>query len=1004
MKMSNYLAKAQAHKRLTLSIVLLSVFTIAGLVSINNSISAMLSDVDKTSYEGQSAMFLEKREIISGFPDGTFRGYLSVNRAQAAKMLLLAGGRDINRIITGGVEIFPDLVQGEWYEQYVLSAVQYGIMKGYPDGTFGPQNPINRAEFLKMVTITFDLDTYIEYHYTDVPDNVWFAQYAGAAEKYNLFLYDTDVLNPAQAMTRDEVAWALYQMLIYKENDIIIRTPSDFTPTGVAIQPQVLSEVAFSPPTNNLNPAAPVGPAPVAPVAPAPAPASPLSNCTDTDATDTFPLGINQNEEGVVSIPDGLGGTAIFTDFCLDGLGPNVLLEYFCSNLGALTSEKLNCPAICDNGACVRGNIDQNAIDPRRPTGTFDVPASSSSSQGPAGAPVPAPAPPVAAPVPVPAPVSTPVPPPPPPPPPPPAVTTSSTLFITQKTTGIAGTADLGQKDVTLIAFEGIGGVESINIIQVSFSAVGGVTSARNVDNYSLWADTNNDGAVDLKLQEFVQVNNAGVIAFSQIGNGGVGFTVGSALPIRLEVHGNIGDVIRNPNLQLQFALDSELSNSIQSHTQTAFLSGIQRDGQCPQSRCNTFLTTAEAKTFTITDGGSPPPPPLPPPPSTPQVTGSLSVKKNALPIFVQNLLGGTLSENIATYEFRSLRNSIDIREIQIRDRSNRSGRSIQELRLYFTGSSQPFAVANNITCPSFPGIPSSALFCANIAPSVFRLSQNQDRDIFVRAFIKLDSNGGVSGDTVEIGFDNGSVGVRAFDNNVGAFLLANNGNGVDDGEVVFDPVQSFGPNREIFGNIFDVSMSAISTMENGLFDADGSTVPTGVSQIGGIRITAKDNTNFLSGLNSVRMSDFIFTVELRNILVDKNSLKIYEKRNSLANNKIACEAVGPGETPIPGQFLPAVSYVICQNLAFTDVLDTMIPPGFSSTFILEGDVVNNRVNNALISSLQVKLERYNDRSSVTRVDPLSSVAWFDNDGVTNAIFFYVPIRDETVRSTLYQN
>ncbi|MDA1209340.1 MAG: S-layer homology domain-containing protein, partial [bacterium] len=467
MKMNNYLHTSQMHKRLILGIGVLSVFTLVAIQSLSSVLTASLDDVDRTSYEGQAALFLEKRDIIDGFPDGTFRGYLSVNRVQAAKMLLLAGGRDVNLIATGGAQAFPDLSQGEWYEQYVLNALRYGIMQGYPDGTFGPENPINRAEFLKMVTLTFDLEKHLEYHYTDVPDNVWFAQYTGAAEKYNLFLYDTDVLKPSEAMTRNEVAWALYQVLIYKEKDIIIRTPSDFTPTTVAIQPQVLSESSFSAPVEDVKPAAPVelAPAPTtaAPVPdPVPTPATPLAsiNCTDTDKTTSFPLGINQNEAGVVSIPDGLGGTSIFADFCLEGLGPNVLLEYYCSSLGALTSEKLNCPGICDEGACTVENIDPNAVDPRRPTGTLSMPASSSSSLSNNGGPPP-PSPPINPPPPPPPPpsIAPPVNPPsnpPPPPPPPPAVTTSATLSITQQTTGLAGTAAINDRDVPLLAFEGL--------------------------------------------------------------------------------------------------------------------------------------------------------------------------------------------------------------------------------------------------------------------------------------------------------------------------------------------------------------------------------------------------------------------------------------------------------------------------------------------------------------------------------------------------------------------
>ena len=203
-------------------------FTIGLGISKNQSpnlSASTLSDIDPLSYEGIAALYLQREGIIEGYPDGTFRGYTAVNRVEGAKMLLIAGKYEILSLVNNGR--FPDVQSEEWYERYAMNAVRYGLMQGYPNGTFGPSFTVNRAEFLKMLTGAFELDQNVPFSYIDVPPNSWFAKYAGIAQKYNLFLYDQDRLFPAGLMTRDEVAWAIYQILIFKEVGTVVATPFD---------------------------------------------------------------------------------------------------------------------------------------------------------------------------------------------------------------------------------------------------------------------------------------------------------------------------------------------------------------------------------------------------------------------------------------------------------------------------------------------------------------------------------------------------------------------------------------------------------------------------------------------------------------------------------------------------------------------------------------------------------------------------------------------------------
>jgi len=94
---------------------------------------------------------LVKRGVIAGYSDGTFKPDEIVTRGQFAKMLCLAQG-----IPTDGSNTFTD-VKGHWAESYISALVTNGIIGGYPDGTFRPEARISRAEICSVIARAMDL-------------------------------------------------------------------------------------------------------------------------------------------------------------------------------------------------------------------------------------------------------------------------------------------------------------------------------------------------------------------------------------------------------------------------------------------------------------------------------------------------------------------------------------------------------------------------------------------------------------------------------------------------------------------------------------------------------------------------------------------------------------------------------------------------------------------------------------------------------------------------------
>ncbi len=160
---------------------------------------------------GKAAAELHRRGILGGFPDGQFKGDRPVNRAEAAKFLLLARYGTVATVGNNGR--FRDVKDGEWYVPYVVTAAQKGIIEGYGDGTFRPGQTVNTVEFLAMLARTFALTQPPRSTYTDVPADSWYVLLAGMAQQYTLFPSRTTRLFPDRALTREDVAVAIYQYL-----------------------------------------------------------------------------------------------------------------------------------------------------------------------------------------------------------------------------------------------------------------------------------------------------------------------------------------------------------------------------------------------------------------------------------------------------------------------------------------------------------------------------------------------------------------------------------------------------------------------------------------------------------------------------------------------------------------------------------------------------------------------------------------------------------------------
>lgn len=121
--------------------------------------AATFPDVEPTSATGQAVDLLTGLNIVGGYPDGTFGPEKEITRAEFLKMLFITlNGKDDDGLFGGNSDKFPDVTGDKWFAPYVNWGVQLGIIGGYPDGTFKPDNNVTVAEAAKMIVTALGFD------------------------------------------------------------------------------------------------------------------------------------------------------------------------------------------------------------------------------------------------------------------------------------------------------------------------------------------------------------------------------------------------------------------------------------------------------------------------------------------------------------------------------------------------------------------------------------------------------------------------------------------------------------------------------------------------------------------------------------------------------------------------------------------------------------------------------------------------------------------------------
>lgn len=117
-----------------------------------------------THYAAKEIKYLVDRDIIAGFPDGTFRPNAPITRADAIVIV----GRAIGLSDKQTQTTFPDVPKAHYASGYINDAYRGNIIGGYSDGTFRPGNQVTRGEMAIIIANAFQYKQTRDIYYHDV--------------------------------------------------------------------------------------------------------------------------------------------------------------------------------------------------------------------------------------------------------------------------------------------------------------------------------------------------------------------------------------------------------------------------------------------------------------------------------------------------------------------------------------------------------------------------------------------------------------------------------------------------------------------------------------------------------------------------------------------------------------------------------------------------------------------------------------------------------------------
>lgn len=489
-----------------------------------------------------------------------------------------------------------------------------------------------------------------------------------------------------------------------------------------------------------------------------------------------------------------------------------------------------------------------------------------------------------------------------------------------------------GSKDVTLLAFAAIAGRQDVYITTLKFKSLAG--SLDFAENYRLLIDRDGDGAVETLYGR--SKPSGETLSF-----GDLNILVKDGAYTRVELIADIDTTLTGGNITVAF--DTTQSDFVEGVDKIdgEDVSGIKlNDGQCLiDDICWITVLTDSSQNVSI------------------RTQGNLYVTQSST-IGSRQVVASKTTPSLLLLKFRAESEDILVKKLAVEGVPS----TVEHLEFLIAGTSTPFATGRGINCSSIV----SGRFCTD---NEFTIPNNGEKLIIVRAVLKSDEFGAVSGQSFGLSLSSSAssnVAVEAQGGQSGQQLLQNDGNGSAEGEV-FIGTESAASNSGITGPTHTILFAKIADITNSSLDADNSVILAGGMTFAQFAFRATDHTNTSSGPNPATISKLVFTVSAVNMEFDAGSFYLYNTENSGVIS--SCSASG----------VTGTITVTCDNLDSSSV-NTAISPNDTIDLALHGSVTDSQLSSG-VSILQASLQNLSNpgiTGTIMWSDDETSIGWVD--------------------------
>jgi hypothetical protein len=172
----------------------------------------LFTDVKNNHWAYNEIQYWSELGVINGYGDGSFKPEQSLKRAHAAILLAKAMKLDTSQPVNPG---FSDVPADHMYYKEIATIAKMGIVTGKPDGRFDPNGTLTRAQMAAILTRAYDLKGTLPQSFADVPNDYWAYKEisALAANGITTGYKEDNTFRPQNAVTRAQFSAFLYRIL-----------------------------------------------------------------------------------------------------------------------------------------------------------------------------------------------------------------------------------------------------------------------------------------------------------------------------------------------------------------------------------------------------------------------------------------------------------------------------------------------------------------------------------------------------------------------------------------------------------------------------------------------------------------------------------------------------------------------------------------------------------------------------------------------------------------------